>query len=94
MPLRLNPATTLTDESVIREMMRVAEDCGAVNLAQGVAEMPVPAPVLEAARRAIAEGKNCYTRTWGAPSARARRLSPRCTRCWSDPVFSALLRWK
>ena len=70
MPLHLNPATALMDESVIREMTRVAEGCGAVNLAQGFPEMPVPAPVLEAAHRALAEGRNRYTRTWGAPELR------------------------
>ena len=42
------------DESVIREMTRVAEDHGAVNLAQGYPEMPVPEPVLAAAQQALA----------------------------------------
>jgi len=32
--------------------------------------MPVPEPVLEAAHRALAEGRNRYTRTWGAPELR------------------------
>jgi len=68
--MRLNPATVLMDESVIREMTRVAEETGAVNLAQGFPEMPVPEPVLEAAQRALAEGKNRYTRTWGVAELR------------------------
>ena len=67
---RWNPAVELMEESVIREMTRVAEDTGAVNLAQGFPEMPVPAPVLEAAARALRSGKNRYTRTWGAPALR------------------------
>jgi aminotransferase len=70
MAFHLNPATSLMDESVIREMTRVAEGCDAVNLAQGFPEMPVPAPVVEAAQRALAEGHNRYTRTWGAAELR------------------------
>ena len=70
MSIHLNPAAELMDESVIREMTRVAEDTGAVNLAQGFPEMPVPASVLEAAHRALDEGHNRYTRTWGAAGLR------------------------
>lgn len=67
---RANPAVVLMDESVIRDMTRVAEDAGAVNLAQGFPEMPVPQPVLLAAHRALDEGRNAYTRTWGDPALR------------------------
>jgi len=67
---RINPAVRLMDESVIREMTRVAEDHGAVNLAQGYPEMPVPEPVLAAAQQALAEGQHRYTRTWGDPLLR------------------------
>jgi aminotransferase len=66
----INPAVALMDESVIRDMTRVAEEAGAANLAQGFPEMPVPAPVLEAAHDALRRGHNGYTRTWG--SARLR----------------------
>jgi aspartate/methionine/tyrosine aminotransferase len=59
------------DESVIRDMTRVAEEAGAVNLAQGFPEMPVPAPVLAAAHEALRTGRNAYTRTWGDPALRA-----------------------
>jgi aspartate/methionine/tyrosine aminotransferase len=58
------------DESVIREMTRVVARSGAVNLAQGYPEYPAPEPVLEAARAAIAGGRNRYTYTWGEPSLR------------------------
>jgi aspartate/methionine/tyrosine aminotransferase len=68
---RINPAVRLMDESVIREMTRVAEDHGAVNLAQGYPEMPVPEPVLAAAQQALARGDHRYTRTWGDPLLRA-----------------------
>ncbi len=67
-----NPAVAAMDESVIREMTRVAEESGAINLAQGFPEMPVPESVLEAAVAAIREGHNRYTRTWGDPGLRRR----------------------
>jgi aminotransferase len=69
--LRLNPAVTLMDESVIRDMTRVAEETGAANLAQGFPEMPVPEPVLSAALDALRRGHNAYTRTWGSAKLRA-----------------------
>jgi aspartate/methionine/tyrosine aminotransferase len=59
------------DESVIRDMTRVAEETGAVNLAQGFPEMPVPSAVLAAAHQALDSGRNAYTRTWGDPPLRA-----------------------
>jgi aminotransferase len=67
---RVNPAVALMDESVIREMTRVAEDHDAINLAQGYPELPVPETVLAAAGRALAEGQHRYTRTWGDPLLR------------------------
>jgi aspartate/methionine/tyrosine aminotransferase len=70
MPPRISPAVAAMDESVIREMTRVAEDQGAVNLAQGFPEYPIPGPVLEAAHRALDAGHNRYTRTWGDPLLR------------------------
>jgi aminotransferase len=71
----VNPAVRLMDESVIREMTRVAEDHGAVNLAQGYPEMPVAEPVLAAAQRALADGRHRYTRTWGDPLLRSELAS-------------------
>ena len=67
----LNPAVAHMDESLIREMTRVAEECGAVNLAQGFPDYPTPESVLEAARKALREGRNGYTRTWGDPALRS-----------------------
>jgi aminotransferase len=68
---RINPAVGLMDESVIRDMTRVAEDLGAINLAQGFPELEVPEPVRLAAHAAIDAGRNVYTRTWGEPALRA-----------------------
>jgi len=53
-------------ESVIREMTRLALDCGAVNLAQGFPDFPAPGEVKEAAVNAIRADINQYAITWGA----------------------------
>src|SRR5262245_19705569 len=58
-------ATQFT-ESVIREMTRLNELHGGVNLSQGFPDFPAPAAVKEAARAAIAEDVNQYAVTWGA----------------------------
>ncbi len=58
-------------ESVIREMSRVCALEGGVNLAQGFPDFPAPAPMKEAAKRAIDADKNQYAVTWGAPALRA-----------------------
>ncbi len=71
MESRINSAVRYMDESIIREMTRVAEDAGAVNLAQGFPEMPLADPVREAYHRALDDGRNQYTRTWGDPVLRA-----------------------
>jgi aspartate/methionine/tyrosine aminotransferase len=49
----INPAVAYMDESIIREMTRVAEDAGAVNLAQGFPELPLADPLRDAAVAAI-----------------------------------------
>ncbi|HLE37751.1 MAG TPA: hypothetical protein VI699_11480, partial [Candidatus Acidoferrales bacterium] len=45
-------------ESVIREMTRLAQRYGAVNLAQGFPDFPAPARIKQAAREAIARDIN------------------------------------
>ena len=62
-------AATFT-ESVIREMTRVAAQYGAINLAQGFPDFPMPAPMKEAACAAINGDINQYAVTWGAPALR------------------------
>lgn len=57
-------------ESVIREMTRLAQRHGAINLAQGFPDFPAPAEVKEAAREAIARDVNQYAITWGAQGFR------------------------
>lgn len=57
-------------ESVIREMTRLSNQYGAVNLAQGMPDFDPPQEVKDAACRAIQDGFNQYAITWGAPSLR------------------------
>jgi aminotransferase len=57
-------------ESVIREMTRLADQCGAVNLAQGFPDFAAPEALKRAACRAIQEDVNQYAVTWGAPPLR------------------------
>lgn len=62
--------TRFFTESVIREMTRLAQRYGAINLAQGFPDFPAPLEVKEAAQRAIAADINQYAITWGAKSLR------------------------
>ena len=57
-------------ESVIREMTRVAQQHGAINLAQGFPDFPMPEAMKEAACAAIHGDINQYAITWGAPALR------------------------
>jgi aminotransferase len=57
-------------ESVIREMTRIADLHGAVNLAQGYPDFSPPAAVVEAAKHALENGYNQYSITWGARELR------------------------
>jgi aminotransferase len=52
-------------QSEIRAMTMECDAVGGVNLAQGVCDTPLPAPVLEAALQAIEDGHNIYTRLDG-----------------------------
>lgn len=62
--------TSTFNESVIREMTRIAHRTGAVNLAQGFPDFPMPAPMKDAACAAILGDINQYAITWGSPALR------------------------
>src|SRR5258708_20461673 len=62
-------ASTFT-ESVIREMTRISNQYGAINLAQGMPDFPMPAPMKDAACAAIQGDINQYAITWGSPALR------------------------
>src|SRR2546427_6553240 len=57
-------------ESVIREMTRVVDQLGGVNLAQGMPNFPPPPELIAAAHRAIDGDFHQYAITWGAPRLR------------------------
>jgi len=72
-------------ESVIREMTRLANLHGAVNLSQGFPDFPAPDEVKEAARRAVAADINQYAITWGARSLR-QAIARKFERLYGVPV--------
>ena len=62
---RIASRTTPFQESVIREMTRLGDETGAVNLSQGLPDFDPPPEVLEAAVAAIQSGDNQYTFPFG-----------------------------
>ncbi len=66
-------------ESVIRGMTRLANEHGAINLAQGFPNFPCPDVLKEAAARAIRDDMNQYAITWGA-----KRLRDALARKYAD----------
>jgi len=65
-------------ESVIRAMTRLAQQTGAVNLAQGFPDFDPPAELIAAAHRALDGDYHQYAVTWGAKNFRealARKLT-------------------
>jgi aspartate/methionine/tyrosine aminotransferase len=74
-------------ESVIRKMTRVCQQYEGINLAQGFPEKDPPEEVVQEALRAIRQGNNQYSITWGLPALReavARKVS-RFARLKADP---------
>ena len=57
-------------ESVIREMTRLNNLHGGVNLAQGFPDFAAPPELIAAAEKALRDGFNQYAITWGAPGLR------------------------
>src|SRR5450432_949610 len=63
--LRLSAIAPAGGQSEIRAMTVECDRIGGINLAQGVCDTGVPAPVAEGALRAVREGHNIYTRLDG-----------------------------
>lgn len=57
-------------ESVIREMTRVANEHGALNLSQGFPDFDPPVELVNAAKKALDDGYHQYAITWGAENFR------------------------
>ncbi|MBX6365022.1 MAG: aminotransferase class I/II-fold pyridoxal phosphate-dependent enzyme [Gemmatimonadetes bacterium] len=75
-------------ESVIREMTRVANEHGAINLAQGFPDFPAPDVLKEAACAAIRADVNQYAVTWGTPRLR-RAIAAKYARFYGMEVDEA-----
>ncbi len=69
MPKTARRLTNFT-ESIIRDMTRVADEHGAINLAQGFPNFDPPEALVEAAVEALQGGHNQYGQTWGTPKFR------------------------
>ncbi len=68
---KLARRTESFQELVIREMTRLGDDTGAVNLSQGLPDFLAPEAVLDAAVSAIRQGENQYTFPFGDPEFRS-----------------------
>ncbi len=68
--LRLSDLAPGNIQSEIRAMSVACGAVNGINLAQGICDTEVPAPVREAAIQAIQQGHNTYTRLDGIPSLR------------------------
>jgi len=62
--------STRFTESVIREMTRLCQRHGGVNLAQGFPDFPAPEAIKQAAAEAVLADINQYAITWGAKRLR------------------------
>src|SRR5690242_13831345 len=77
-------ATQFT-ESVIREMTRLNQLYGGVNLSQGFPDFPAPQAIKDAARDAIAADINQYAVTWGTRPLR-EAVAREFTRRYGVPI--------
>jgi aspartate/methionine/tyrosine aminotransferase len=77
--------TSTFSESVIREMTRVANQYGAVNLSQGFPDFPMPDSMKEAAIAAIRDDINQYAITWGSKKLR-NAIADKYKRRYNMPV--------
>ncbi|MFL6646763.1 MAG: pyridoxal phosphate-dependent aminotransferase, partial [Sulfurifustaceae bacterium] len=77
--------TSVFTESLIREMTRVAQKHGAINLSQGFPDFDPPAALIQAAKDAMDAGRHQYAITWGSPELRAA-LAAKLTRFMGVPI--------
>ena len=85
MSIRASVKAARFTESVIREMTRLSNLHGAVNLSQGFPDFPAPSEIKEAACRAVASDVNQYAITWGARSFR-EAIARKFTALYGVPV--------
>ena len=85
---RTSKRTSVFTESLIREMTRVAQRHGAINLAQGFPDFDPPPLLVQAGKDAMDAGRHQYAITWGAPELRAA-LAAKLRRFTGLPVDEA-----
>lgn len=59
------------NESLIRRMTRISNECGAINLSQGFPDFDPPKFLMDRLAEVAYEGPHQYPITWGAPNFRA-----------------------
>src|SRR5690606_9804905 len=67
-PVKLRPVTVST--SIFERTSALARELGAINLGQGFPDLPEPAELLDAARRALVDRSNQYPPMRGLPDLR------------------------
>jgi aminotransferase len=77
--------TSIFSESVIREMTRVAQRHGAINLAQGFPDFDPPPELIQAGKDAMDAGRHQYAITWGSAELRSA-LASKLARFTGVPV--------
>lgn len=82
---RTSQRTSRFTESLIREMSRVAQKHGAINLAQGFPDWDPPAALVRAAKEAMDAGRHQYAVTWGSAELRDA-LAAKLSRFMKVPV--------
>lgn len=66
----VSPRVAMFQDSVIRDMTRLASIHGAINLAQGYPDFPAPEELKAAAAAAVRDDYNQYEVTWGSEELR------------------------
>jgi aminotransferase len=85
---RTSRRTSTFTESLIREMSRVAQQHGAINLAQGFPDWDPPSALVQAGKDAMDAHRHQYSVTWGSLELR-EALAAKLTRFMGIPVDPA-----
>ena len=83
---RTSKRTSTFTESLIREMSRVAQRHGAINLAQGFPDWDPPAKLVQAAKDAMDAGRHQYAISLGSAELR-EALGAKLTRFMGIRMF-------
>ena len=67
----MSNVTKRFNESLIRRMTRISNECGAINLSQGFPDFDPPKFLMDRLAEVAYEGPHQYPITWGAPNFRA-----------------------